>query len=336
MPYDRTGAHGGRHIPDILLGITTLTLAIVAIANLKGAPFGPPGRLSEWLFPASVAGLLGVVSLGLILRGMLLGPGHVDRWRPRDLFIVAALVVGFALTWQQWGHAMSLNLGPSELVTMMICALSIAVALARLSRLRAVAMVLVGLLLAAVGTEVSTGEARFTMGQNELADGIDGGVLRLGLLVAADGLLCLASPAAYLASYARWVVGWFDRGISTSAGIGLRGAGAMAVAAACYGAFALNNAVWDVGVLLVLGLFGVGCKLIGANRLVLVMAFGFGPIIEENIRRALLISRGDPVVFLRWPYSASFVILTCVILAGVTMMSIRRTLNPRQNTVPPG
>ncbi len=334
MPDDRTRAHGERHIPDVLLGSTTLALAIVAIANLKGAPFGPPGRLSEWLFPASVAVLLGVVSLGLILRGMLLGRRRVDRWRPRDLLIVVALVVGFALAWWQWGHAMFLNFGPAELVAMLICALSIAVALARLSRLRAVAMMLVGLLLVTVGTDLSTGEARFTLGLNELADGIDGTVLRLGLFVAADGLLCLASPAAYLESYARWVVGWFDRRVSTGAGIGLRGAGAIAVAAVCYGAFALNNAVWDVGVLLVLGVFGVACKLVGANRLVLVIAFGFGPLIEENIRRALIISRGDPVIFLRWPYSASFVALTCVILVGITLMSIRRTLNSQQNTHP--
>ena len=208
MPYDRTGAHGGRDSPDALFGSITLVLAMVAIANLKGAPFGPPGRLSEWLLPASAAGLLGVVSLGLILRGMLRGPGRVERWRPRDLLIVAALVVGLVFAWQRWGQAMSLNLGPSELVTMMICTLSIAVAIARLSRLRAFAMVLVGLLLAAVGTDIATGEARFTMGRND--DGIDGGILRLGLLVAADGLLCVASPAIYLESYARWVVGWFD------------------------------------------------------------------------------------------------------------------------------
>jgi len=286
------------------------------------------------LFPASVAGLLGVVSLGLILRGMLLGQQRTDRWRPKDLLIIVALLVGFALASWQWGHSMLLNFGPSELVAIMICALSIAVAIARLSRLRAVAMVFVGLLLATVGTDLSTSEGRFTMGLNELADGIDSGVLRLGLLVAADGLLCLTSPAAYLESYARWVVGWFDRRISTSAGIALRVAGAVAVAAACGGVFAVNNAVWDVGVLLTLGVFGIACKLIGANRLVLVMAFGFGPIIEENIRRALLIARGDPAVFVRWPYSASFVILTCVILAGITLKSIRRALNPQQNPYP--
>ena len=172
------------------------------------------------------------------------------------------------------------------------------VALAQVSRLRAVAMVLVGLLLATVGTDIATGEARFTMGLSQLADGISSTVLALGLLVTADGLLCLASPSAYVESYARWVAGWFDRRLSTSAAIGLRVAGAMAVAAACYAAFALNNALWDVCVLLVLGAFGVVCKLIGANRLVLVMAFDYGLLIEENIRRALLISRGDPFTFL--------------------------------------
>jgi hypothetical protein len=329
MPHDPTAAHAERDVADILFGGITLALAIVALASLKGAPFGPPGRLTDWLLPATAAALLAVVSLGLILRGLLLRRGCVDRWRPRDLLIVTALVVGADLAWWQWGRAMMLHLGPSDLAAMMVCALSIAVALARLSRLRAVAMVLVGLLLASVGTDISTGEARFTMGSSQLADGISSTVLALGLLVAADGLLCLASPAAYLQSYARWVAGWFDRRLPTSAVTGLRGAGAIAVAAASYGAFALNNAVWDVGVLLVLGLFGVVSKLIGANRLVLVMAFDYGLLIEENIRRALLISRGDPLTFLTRPYSASFVILTCAILAGITLMSIRRTLNPR-------
>jgi hypothetical protein len=329
MSHDGTRPHGGRDFPDILFGGITLALAVVALASLKGAPFGPPGRLGEWMLPASAAGLLAVVSLGLILRGLLLSRGRVDRWRPRDLLIVTALVVGGDLAWWQWGRAVMLHLGPSDLAAMMVCALSIAVALAQVSRLRAVAMVLVGLLLATVGTDIATGEARFTMGLSQLADGISSTVLALGVMVAADGLLCLASPAAYVQSYARWVAGWFDRRLSTSAAIGLRVAGAMAVAAACYTAFALNNALWDVCVLLVLGAFGVVCKLIGANRLVLVMAFDYGLLIEENIRRALLISRGDPFTFLTRPYSASFVILTCVILAGITLMSIRRTLNPR-------
>ena len=89
-----------------------------------------------------------------------------------------------------------LHLGPADLAAMMVCALSIAVALARVSRLRAVAMVLVGLLLASVGTDIATGEARFTMGSSQLADGISSTVLALGLLVAAVALLLLGQQLA--------------------------------------------------------------------------------------------------------------------------------------------
>jgi hypothetical protein len=329
MPDGQTMAQGRAHNPDILFGSVTLALAIVAMGSLKGAPFGPSGRLGDWPFPASTSVLLFVVSLSLLLRGMLIGPRHVDRWRPRDMLIVALVVVtlgiGLSLSReQQWGPALFLHIGPSELAAIMVCALSIAVAVARLSRLRALAMVLVGLLAATVGIDIETGDSRFTMGLNQLADGIDSTVLRLGLLVAADGLLCLASPAAYLASYARWVAGWFDRPLSTGAEIGLRGAGALAVIAACGGALALNNNVRDVRVLLVLSVFGVVCKLAGANRLLLIMAFGFGPLLEEDIRRALMISRGDPTTFIRWPYSAGIVGLTCIILASIALMQIRR------------
>jgi Tripartite tricarboxylate transporter TctA family len=328
MPYDQTRAQAGRYLPDILFGSATLALAILAGLCLKGAPFGPPGRPGDWWFPAAIASLLGVVSLGLIVRGKLIGHRDGARWSPRDIAIVAALAAGSALAWEHWGQAFMLDFGPAEYATMMVCALAIAVALARLSRLRALAMVLVGLLLATVGTDLESGDVRFTMGSIHLADGIDAGVLRLGLFVVGDALLCLASPSLYLGSYARWVAGWFDRPISTGVGLGLRGAGAIAVAAASYSAHALNNAIWDVGALLVFGIAGVACKLVGANRVVLVMAFGFGILIEENIRRALLISRGDPFTFLRWPYSAGMLILACVVLVAGTLLSLRRTARP--------
>jgi len=65
-----------------------------------------------------------------------------------------------------------LQMGPSDLVMLMLLELAIAIALARASRVRALGMVLLGLLLGTVGTDVQTGAARLTMGVEELADGI--------------------------------------------------------------------------------------------------------------------------------------------------------------------
>ena len=45
--------------------------------------------------------------------------------------------------------------------------------------------------------------------------------------------------------------------------------------------------------LLVFAVFGIACKIFDWSRLVLLLAFALGPLLEEHIRRALLVSRGE-------------------------------------------
>jgi TctA family transporter len=45
---------------------------------------------------------------------------------------------------------------------------------------------------------------------------------------------------------------------------------------------------------------------------------------EENLRRALLISRGDPTVFLTRPISATFLILTALLLIFMILPAVRK------------
>jgi TctA family transporter len=49
-----------------------------------------------------------------------------------------------------------------------------------------------------------------------------------------------------------------------------------------------------------------------------------GPLMEENLRRALLISRGDPSVFITRPISAGFLVATLVLLAVMIAPAIRK------------
>jgi TctA family transporter len=74
---------------------------------------------------------------------------------------------------------------------------------------------------------------------------------------------------------------------------------------------------------LLFGVLGVACKILGWNRVVLILALAGGGLLEENIRRAMLISRGDPTVFVRWPFSATLVLLACCILLSVVFVSAR-------------
>ena len=49
-----------------------------------------------------------------------------------------------------------------------------------------------------------------------------------------------------------------------------------------------------------------------------------GPLMEENLRRALLISRGDPMVFITRPISAAFLVATVLLLAFMIVPSFRK------------
>src|SRR5437016_1318807 len=69
--------------------------------------------------------------------------------------------------------AIALQFGPAEYFSLMVCGLVAAVVLAHGSLVKAIAMVVLGLLLGLVGTDVNTGARRFTFGRLGLADGIE-------------------------------------------------------------------------------------------------------------------------------------------------------------------
>ena len=69
--------------------------------------------------------------------------------------------------------AIALEFGPAEYFSLMVCGLIAAVVLARGSVVKAIGMVVLGLLLGIAGTDVNSGIRRFTFGQTGLADGIE-------------------------------------------------------------------------------------------------------------------------------------------------------------------
>src|SRR5215470_10671743 len=76
---------------------------------------------------------------------------------------------------------MALKFGPTEYFSLMVLGLVAAVVLAHGSLIKAIGMVLVGLLLGLVGTDVNSGLTRYTFGVSELWDGIDFVPLVIGL-----------------------------------------------------------------------------------------------------------------------------------------------------------
>lgn len=57
----------------------------------------------------------------------------------------------------------------------------------------------------------------------------------------------------------------------------------------------------------------------------LLLGFILGPLIEENLRRALIISQGDPMVFVRRPISLTFLVCTVALILFLSAPMIRST-----------
>jgi len=84
--------------------------------------------------------------------------------------------------------------GPAEYFSLMIMGLVFAVVLARGSILKAICMILLGLLLATVGTDLETGQERMTLGIQDLSDGVDFAVLAMGIFGFAEIVRNLENP----------------------------------------------------------------------------------------------------------------------------------------------
>ena len=77
----------------------------------------------------------------------------------------------------------------------------------------------------------------------------------------------------------------------------------------CIGTYTVGNTVFDIWVMLLFGLLGVFFYKVGAEPAPFVLGFVLGPLMEENFRRAMYLSRGDPMVFVERPISAVLLLL---------------------------
>ncbi len=93
---------------------------------------------------------------------------------------------------------------------------------------------------------------------------------------------------------------------------------------ACIGCFSINQNIYDV---YAIGFFGVvGYILIrfGCEPAPLLLGFVLGPLLEEHLRRAMIISRGDPMVFVTRPISATLLGLALLAVIIAVLPSIRK------------
>ena len=356
---------------------------------------------------------------------------------------------------------LALLFGPAEYLSLMILGLVTAVVLAHGSVVKALAMIVLGVLLGSVGTDVNTGAQRMTFGIPDLADGIGFVPLSMGLFAVAEVIRNLEKPedrsvlgqkitrlwltrqdfrqawpavlrgtgigallgilpgsGAILASFSAYMIEkkisrtperfghgaiegvaapeaannaaaqtsfipLLTLGIPSNAVIALM-AGAMTIQGiqpgpqvmttrpdlfwgmivsmlignamlvvinlpmipvwvallkipyrllylgilvfCCVGVYTLNNSTFDVGLLLVFGLTGYVLAKLECEPAPLLLAYILGPLMEENLRRSMLLSGGDATVFIERPISLGLLLFAAlmVVLALLPALRVRR------------
>ena len=355
--------------------------------------------------------------------------------------------------------ALALKFGPAEYFSLMVLGLIGAVVLAHGSLVKAIAMIVLGLLLGIVGTDVNSGVERFTFGIPELSDGIGVVVVAMGLFGFAEIILNLESTEKREVIKTRLKGMWLTRsqlreaapavlrGTALGSMLGvLPGGGAMLSSFASYsiekklakdpsqfgkgaicgvagpesannagaqtsfiplltlgipenavmammvgamtihniqpgpqvmtsnpqlfwgliasmwvgnlmlvvlnlpligiwirllsvpyrllypaillfcaiGVYTVNNTSFDVMQTAFFGLLGVVFAKLACEPAPLLLGFVLGPMMEENLRRALLLSRGDPTVFATRPISAGLLAAAVLLVLVIALPNMRR------------
>jgi putative tricarboxylic transport membrane protein len=91
----------------------------------------------------------------------------------------------------------------------------------------------------------------------------------------------------------------------------------------CIGAYASSNSVFSVWLMLGWGALGYFFNKIGVQPAPMVLGFVLGPLLEENFRRAMLLSGGDPAVFIQRPISAALLGVAAILLVVLIFPTIR-------------
>ena len=354
---------------------------------------------------------------------------------------------------------LALLFGPAEYLSLMVLGLVTAVVLAHGSVIKALGMIVLGVLLGAIGTDVNTGAQRMTFGIQELADGVGFVPLSMGLFAVAEVIRNLESPedrsvlgqkfdrlwlslddfrqawpavlrgtglgallgilpgsGAILASFSAYMVEkklsatperfghgaiegvaapeaannagaqtsfipLLTLGIPSNAVIALM-AGAMTIQGiqpgpqvmtarpdlfwgmivsmlignamlvvinlpmipvwvallripyrilylgilvfCCVGVYTLNNSAFDVGLLLVFGLLGYVLAKLECEPAPLLLAYILGPLMEENLRRAMLLSGGDAMTFVERPLSLTLLLVSGAMVTLALLPALRQ------------
>ncbi len=92
----------------------------------------------------------------------------------------------------------------------------------------------------------------------------------------------------------------------------------------CVGVFSVSNRGFDVALVIIFGVLGYVLRKAKCEPGPLLLGFVLGPLLETNLRRAMLLSQGDWLVFFERPISAILLAVTALMLLMLVLPAIRK------------
>ena len=96
------------------------------------------------------------------------------------------------------------------------------------------------------------------------------------------------------------------------------------IAFACIGTFSIGSNSFDIYAIAFMGIVGYVLVKLDCEPAPLLLGFVLGPLLEEHLRRAMIISRGDPMTFLERPISASLLALAAIAIVVSLLPAFRK------------
>jgi putative tricarboxylic transport membrane protein len=91
------------------------------------------------------------------------------------------------------------------------------------------------------------------------------------------------------------------------------------------GVYSINTNVEQLIIMAIFAAFGYVLYKFGCEPAPMVLGFILGPLMEENLRRTLVLSRGDPMVFIERPISATLLLMSLFVVALIVLPQFRKT-----------
>lgn len=96
------------------------------------------------------------------------------------------------------------------------------------------------------------------------------------------------------------------------------------------GVYSVNNNAFDIYSVAALGIMGYVLMVLRFEPAPLLLGYILGPMLEEHLRRAMLLSRGDAMVFLERPISASLLACTAAMLGWAIWSTVRKSIKAKR------